>query len=489
MCLFICGAFALFFPVLNNSFLSDDFMVMKRVGIDKSIIIKGFFRPLSDITLYLNYMIGGFHPLGYYIFNIALHGANSFLLCRFCMNWNWADNAGKQQVLAIIASILFLTYPFHNESIVWIVGRASLIGNFFGFLSLVFLTGKLPEKTKIFFVCASYFIGLASYESIIVFPAIGLLFIYTGKRNLRECSIWAFWFSLTLLIHLIVRIWVSGSVMGEYGSGVASGRYIAYFLNIFKVMGRLFLPPVEDSKSLSVYFVVLLVFLSAILYLVCKKYRQDSSGKSLFYKLFLMLAVACVIPVIFAVSTKTSESDRFLYYPSFFFCGCISFIVVGLVANRVLLLFITVGLLSYNIFFLEKNNLNWIEASRIVNNIITTIKEKNNSGKIYVVNIPDEMDGAYIFRQGFNDALIINQMDTSQINAVNHLKREQMLLLPKNIVPLEENNELKIPPQVTIKNNTLLSMPIPPDEKPSSFYTIDPDDIIFYWNKNKLVLL
>ena len=50
----------IYLPVLNKGLLSDDFLVMRRVGLDGVVFIKGFFRPLSDITLYFNYWMGGF---------------------------------------------------------------------------------------------------------------------------------------------------------------------------------------------------------------------------------------------------------------------------------------------------------------------------------------------------------------------------------------------------------------------------------------------
>ena len=85
---FLVTAIVLFFPVLHRSFASDDFLVLKRVALDRIILIKGFFRPLSDITLYFNYWIGGFNPVGYYLFNIILHGINSFLLFLFLNDVN-----------------------------------------------------------------------------------------------------------------------------------------------------------------------------------------------------------------------------------------------------------------------------------------------------------------------------------------------------------------------------------------------------------------
>src|ERR1700722_750019 len=148
--LFFCGlSFLFYFLIINRSFVCDDYSVLKRVAIDKIIFINGFFRPLSDISIYFNYLIGGFHASGYYVFSILIHGINSFLLFQFCNKWKWTNSVHKQKIFAFTASLLFLTYPFHNECIVWILGRASLMASTFGILALLILVSNISQTRKI----------------------------------------------------------------------------------------------------------------------------------------------------------------------------------------------------------------------------------------------------------------------------------------------------------------------------------------------------
>ena len=82
--LFCIGSLLLFYRNLGRTFAADDFEVIRRVVVERRFLIPGFFRPLSDVSLYANFLIGGLHPAVYYLFNILVHGVNCFLLYRFC---------------------------------------------------------------------------------------------------------------------------------------------------------------------------------------------------------------------------------------------------------------------------------------------------------------------------------------------------------------------------------------------------------------------
>lgn len=150
------------------------------------------------------------------------------------------------------------------------------------------------------------------------------------------------------------------------------------------------------------------------------------------------------------------------------------------------MLWVTV-LLFYSgfIFFLEQNNMNWIRASDIVKNIINTLKDEKNHHNILVFNLPDEYKGAYIFRLGFIDALVINEMDSSQITIVNKLKREEMLLHEGLIIPEIQSDKVIIYPQITIRAGK--GLPIIHKGKENSIdVCAGKENIIFYWNNQQL---
>ena len=88
--LFLILVFAIYLPLINKSYSSDDFQVLRRVVYaEHGILIKGFFRPLSDITLYGCYLLAGFHPLLYNIFNFITHSCIVYIIFLIAGRISW----------------------------------------------------------------------------------------------------------------------------------------------------------------------------------------------------------------------------------------------------------------------------------------------------------------------------------------------------------------------------------------------------------------
>ncbi len=75
------------------------------------------------------------------------------------------------------------------------------------------------------------------------------------------------------------------------------------------------------------------------------------------------------------------------------------------------------------------------------------LKDNEDTGKsVLIMNVPDEYNGAYIFRHGFEDALVINRLDTSRIKRISRLKWEDYKTIPGEIVPEWRGDTLIIAP-------------------------------------------
>jgi hypothetical protein len=510
--LFCLAAYLLFFPILHKSFGGDDFSTLKRVALDRVLWIKGFFRPLSDITLFFNYLLGGFDPAGYYLFNILLHGVNSFLLFHFCRRWRWAaegrpgdgmsGHGRSQGAYAFIAALLFLTYPFHNESIVWGLGRASIVANFFGMAALLVTVSGLRPGRKIQLVCLFYFIGMLSYESIMLLPLMIFVILYGRRAQAREYIPWGIALGATLLIHLSMRIVISGGLMGSYGGGFFSSGWGKHFGNLPKVFGRMFLPPSDEPRLMMLLLAGLAFSLYLVVLLFLKRHRQEPPVKSYLLKLSLLLAIACVVPVLSGISTRTSEGDRLLYFPSYFLCCGAAFLMVMLIRSRNLLYLLVFILVIYNVVWLEKNNRNWLRASVIAGNVLDGVARQEiddhpqtlpgHGRKIFVVNVPDELDGAFIFRQGLPEALQMKGLTISGLVIVNVLKRDQSMALPDSIVVTRgAEGEWQIAPVVTISRAGADSLVILGRNEMNGDFRMmaGKGDVVLYWNKKNLLVL
>lgn len=419
--LFCFGSFILYAPNLGRSFASDDHLVMKRVGMDKIIWIRGFFRPLSDITLYFNYMIGGFNPMGYYLLNILLHGVSTFLFFRFCSLWKWTDDDALQRRYALLASLLFLCYPFHSECVVWVLGRASLAANLFGIAALLAVVSSLRLGLRILLCCVFYFIGMAGYESVLLLPVMVLVILWRQEPGFRWCVPWGLALGGTLGLHIFLRIVVSGSMAGEYGGMFFENPLLKYGANLLRVAMRFFLPPMGSITLMTALFVIVL---GAIGYGLWRFWTAANLlARGYLIRLVLLFAVACAVPVLSGVSTHTSESDRFLYFPSFFLCALVALLFVT--AARVWVF--AAVLICYECVFVELNSINWVKASATTAAVVSAILRQPPGVRVFFVNLPDERDGAYIFRLGLPEALLMKGWDTSRLVIVSHLTRDEEL--------------------------------------------------------------
>jgi protein O-mannosyl-transferase len=482
----IAASFLIYLPVIDRYFVSDDFKVLNRVCLENVIFIKRFFRPVSDISIYINYQLGGLNPLVFNSFNILIHGINGYLVYLVCLCFGNSLEKNKRIQFAIISSVIFICYPFHNEAVVWILGRGASMACLFSLLSLLCYYKIKREIWKITGVCSFYFIGMSAFESTVFFPLIFILILIFEKENARSIRKWMIYLVLTFSLQMLLRYRVAGSILGSYGQDFFHSGMKIYILNIAKVGGRLILPPSESALKMTAIFITGVSL--ALFFILKNRYKISHSlpGKMILY-LTGMLFISCIIPVITGVSTQTSETDRTLYFPSLFLCMIAGLLISYCVKKPIYRSLILVLILVYNIFFLEKNNLNWRKASSITFSILEKINEKkpiSDKGRIFFLNIPNEVNGAYVFRLGFPDALKLYGSDTSRSVAVNYLPRQDLEKLKEKTMVDPKMAAINIPPDIVLQQDSLGCREI--IEHGILKYTCLPGDHIYFWNIDNL---
>ena len=487
--IFIAAAFILYLPVLHHFFVSDDFKVLHRVCIERTILIPGFFRPLSDLSIYANYLVGGLNPVWFNSFNILVHGLNCYLLFIFCNHLAANQDRLKTIYFAILSSVFFICYPFHNEAIVWMLGRGANMACFFALSGLLSYYKIKNDSLKILASCVFYFISLTAFESTMIFPLVMLLLLYFQNEPARVRKKWMLALGLTLGVHILVRYWLSGSILGSYGDEFFHSGFRLYILNIAKTTGRLMLPPSKNSFWLSAAF-LLMVFIPGI-YVVRNfhRIRQDIRWKTIAF-LFAALCISCILPFVVGVSTQTSESDRMLYFPSVFVSMIGAFGIVFMVKRPRLQWILIFLVIAYNLVFLELNNMNWRKASTITMAILEKIREEKHRGepgRIFFLNIPNEVNGAYVFRLGFPDALQLYGMDSTRFIAVNYLPRKDLEMMRNKIILRQHQSEIVLPPDIIVKEDASGNRQIIDHGRLK--FTCRDGDKIYFWNIDSLEII
>jgi hypothetical protein len=492
--LFCVLSVVFFFPNLSRTFASDDFEVIRRVGMDRRLLIPGFFRPLSDLTLLGNYLVWGWHAWGYYLFNILIHGVNSYLVMVLCLRWGFPGDRSLQWPYAVFAAILFLVYPFHSEGIDWILGRGATLCTFFGLAALATMLSGLPALWRLFWAALLYFIGMMAYEPVVVLPLFCLIILYTCGAGRREMFRWGIVLLGVLAVHVAVRLWANGGIAGRY-EGAFFGAGLSHLAgNVVKVAARLFLPPSENSRTMIVLFSLTSIGWVVVLGYFLRGARHVRERRIYLFAVFTMLVISCMLPVITGVSTRTSESDRLLYFPSVFFCCILSFLLVSLVKRGVWRGGIAAGLLIYMLIFLGKGNLNWTRASNMTRDILQVVGNEPKGKRILIVNLPDELGGAYIFRLGFPEAMTVMGRNEYNTLVVSHLNWEQWCGTPDSIRAEKMGDGIYIPPGVRISrlagDSVLVEGGIGSGgQRRDTVWRAGGSDELFYWNKGRLVRL
>lgn len=471
-----------FFNTLSKPFLCDDHMVVHRLVREKDFFINGFFRPLSDITILLCYWIAGLSVPFYNVFNLLVHAGSCLLLFRFCLQAPFFPDAEKKRI-AWTASLLFLVYPFHNESVLWMVGRASSLAGFFGFLSLVAVFSRLPSGWKYFLAPLSYFIGLAGYETIFPLPLIVLLFLYAPKKNIRSYLPWVIGYGLAAVLHLLIRYLLSGAIFGSYGERIFTPSS-GYVSNAFKVLGRLLLPPSDDSRLLSILFLVLAMLVAGVGFF---HWRKRIDRFSTLIRMAAAVVISCVIPIMFGLSTRTSEGDRLLYFTSFFLVLLLAYLVSGINRSAVRWM-AAAGLALYFVTFLFIGNTHWIQAGVITNRIVAFIKaERTREASMGIINLPQEYQGALVFRNGLKQALLLEGIDTAGITVIRTLTTDEASEFNNSIIPRRQAGSTFVPPHTTITADAVITV-LPVSGDTASFYR-KKFSMLYYWNKSSMVPL
>ena len=480
---FLLLSLLLFWPVLHKSFASDDFSVLYRIIHQRVFFIRDFFRPLSDISLYGSYLIGGFNPFYYNVVNVMIHAGCAFLLYRFCLINNFLTVTNRS-FFAWFAALLFLIYPFHNEAVIWAIGRGIVLSGFFGFLSLavIFLNVK---PSRYFLSYLFYFIGLCGYETILLLPFIILIFLHNENKSLRKLLPVAGGYLLTLLINLLIRLLVSGTIWGGYGSKMFSSSPAEYFIKFFKAAGRLFLPPSGMPLFLSICFAAIIACLIILSRYLIK--RKDSKSSD-YIRISIAVIISCIIPAMFGLSTRTYEGDRVLYFSSFFLCIWIAYLV-ALLKNIKLQLGASLGITVYFLIFFYQGVFTWKESGSITDNIIkTTSNIKHPGKKLYLLNMPEEYNGAQVFRNGFTEALLINRIDTSGIQVINHIITDKTAASIPLIKPVIVNGNIFVPPYTYVSENNINARRSYNDSTIVNLKNTSAV-MIYYWNNQSFILL
>jgi tetratricopeptide (TPR) repeat protein len=172
-------------------------------------------RPLSYLTFWVNQQIGGGDPLGYHLFNLALH-LGAVMLAWTCLRKLLGERTG------LIAALIFAVHPAQSEAVNYVWARPILLAALLSFAALAaWLEGRR-------WIAVAWFAAamLAKEEC----AAIPLLLLWLDWREHRKIA----WrpIAAMLLVALIVGgrvIWATAVTPGApagFQAGISPAAYL-----------------------------------------------------------------------------------------------------------------------------------------------------------------------------------------------------------------------------------------------------------------------
>jgi tetratricopeptide (TPR) repeat protein len=141
-------------------------------------------RPIVNLSLALNYALGGFAPGGYHVFNLALHalaGLTLFGLVRRSLNGPVLQSRFQNHSLPLAfgSALLWTVHPLQVESVTCVIQRTELlVGLFYLFTLYAFVRATETPASRLWpaasiTACA---LGMASKEVMVSAPLMALLY-------------------------------------------------------------------------------------------------------------------------------------------------------------------------------------------------------------------------------------------------------------------------------------------------------------------------
>lgn len=388
----------------------------------------GFYRPLTFISLWMDYQLFGTSYAGYHIQSIAFHGINALLVAWLALT------LGFSRVHSMWAGLLFVAAAVNFEAVLWPAARFDLLATMFTLMALI--TGVKYFKNKQLWSWAlpasllSYAAGIMNKESSYSFPLLLLFVLYTHRLwsiprpNRRKVIICCILLAAVTTAMISVRFAVYD---GLGGYPTQAGQESAHFKIELKTLESLIrtvplsMLGVNTSSASPTWLRIILVMFSFLIFVSalagCGRFKQRE------YALLVCALIASLPVMNFIIWIGTTmQHCRYLYMTAVFV---------------MLLIVSTLGKIRWSAVllgaFLAMNALGtlsniWIYRDMLVRteSLAESVRldwlEQPTVRTIALVDVPDSPSGVFFFanelvgnlKRKIPDAKIIRQKEQDQ---------------------------------------------------------------------------
>jgi hypothetical protein len=324
--------------------------------------------------------------------------------------------------VALIGSFLGLLNPYVVEILIWGATIEYFICIFCLLASWLLLIYFLQERKIILLIIAQIFFAVAIYslELAVTFPAILFLYFYYWpgvKERLKKNDLIKIIVPQVILIfsYFLMNKVFKGDWVGHYGAAVhlhippayMSSQFANYLLkyilqlNYFNYSTRdAFYSFVSQNLVGYILFAIFYILPACLLLFRFKKLKlQLKIGLLLYF--FMCLALLPPQNLYFMYLFRYQNDDYGYYFSLFFYV-----FIVYLLTRK----FAVAGYaLMIIYFFYSFKNLNigitdWKNSGNVVQSLVQDYRWDSSSGKVNILCLGDDLNGAYLFENGNDSA-------------------------------------------------------------------------------------
>jgi tetratricopeptide (TPR) repeat protein len=196
-----------------------------------------YYRPLATVSYMVDFLLWRDTPRGYHVTNVVLQALVCLLVYAVALvllRNVWA---------ALFAGALFAAHPVHSESVAWISGRTDVLAALMLLPSFLFYARYCERGTQRRWLLLSslcLFLALLAKETVIVFPALWLVFGLAVGRRKRALALDAAGLTAAAAAYLLLRrIVVLGTLAPEVAIA-ARHRILAAPANLLEALRLLY---------------------------------------------------------------------------------------------------------------------------------------------------------------------------------------------------------------------------------------------------------
>jgi hypothetical protein len=363
----------------------------------------GFYRPLTFISLWIDYRIFGSWYPGYHLQSIALHIVNALLVVRV------AGILRFNRTQSLWAGLLYSVAAVHFEPVLWPAARFDLLAAGFTLGALILAIGYFSvennQKWELPASLLCFAFAVMSKESGYCFPLLIAFFLCTYRvwriprpkkdKVVRYCS----WMLIISAAMVLARVAVYGDLGGYPTASTAASAHFTIGLKAFTSILRvlpLSLFGVNTTSAAPAWAAVAVVLYAVFVFVTASACRGCCGRRELSLVACTFLAAIPVLNIAGWIGPSMQHS-RYLYLPAIFsFLLLVSLIgklrMAGVLLGSYFLinaLGVSANIWSYRHMLLRSESV--AESVRI------DCAQQPGIKTIFLLNLPENPDGVFFF--------------------------------------------------------------------------------------------